>query len=255
MDLFSLTGRTAIVTGGSGGLGAGMAGGLSAAGANLVISGRNEAALEGAARSIQAETGNPVVWVTADVRESTGRKAILQKSLDTFGGLDILVNAAGNQLRIPALDYTEADWDSILDVQLKAVFFMSQEAVKAVKDSGQKLKIINIASLNSRFGFAERTAYVAAKGGILQLTKCLANEWAQYQVYVNAMAPGYFNTEMTASLFQNQDWLDHFFLRRCPLKRGGTPEDLRGITVFLASDASDYISGETVFIDGGFSVC
>lgn len=278
-ELFSLKGKAAIVTGGGGGLGRGMAMGLSAAGASLVISGRNAKALEKTAKELQQTTGSPVKFAAGDVTKQEDRKRIIQTALEEYGRLDILVNGAGNQLRIPALDYTEAHWDSILDVQLKAVFFMCQEAVKQViawnghrdahektakqapeAGSGQaadtygKLKIINIASLNSRFGFSKRTAYVAAKGGIVQLTKCLANEWASYGVYVNAMAPGYFRTEMTESLFSDPEWTGQF-MSRLPLKRGGTPEDLAGLTVFLASAASDYITGETVYIDGGFSVC
>lgn len=259
--LFSLKGKTAIVTGGGGGLGRGMALGLSAAGASLVISGRNAKALEKTAKELQQATGSPVKFAVGDVTKQEDRKRIIQTALEEYGRLDILVNGAGNQLRIPALDYTEAHWDSILDVQLKAVFFMCQEAVKQViawnghqSPADGKLKIINIASLNSRFGFSKRTAYVAAKGGIVQLTKCLANEWASYGVYVNAMAPGYFRTEMTESLFSDPEWTGQF-MSRLPLKRGGTPEDLAGLTVFLASAASDYITGETVYIDGGFSVC
>lgn len=277
-ELFSLKDKAAIVTGGSGGLGRGMALGLSAAGASLVISGRNATALEKTGKELQQITGSPVKCAVGDVTKEEDRKRIIQTALKEYGRLDILVNGAGNQLRIPALDYTEAHWDSILDVQLKAVFFMCQEAVKQViaqnslqqphqkaaaqaqvAGSGQtaasgRLKIINIASLNSRFGFAKRTAYVAAKGGIVQLTKCLANEWAAYGVSVNALAPGYFRTEMTESLFSDPEWTEQF-MARLPLKRGGTPEDLAGLTVFLASAASDYITGETVYIDGGFSVC
>ena len=235
---FSLAGRTAVVTGGAGGLGRGIAKGLSEAGANVVITGRNEEKMKKIAAQISEETGNPVAIALGDVRFEEDRNNIIKTAADTFGQIDILVNAAGNQLRIPALDYNEADWDSIVDVQLKGVFFMSQAATKLAIEKGNKLKIVNIASLNSRFGFAERTAYVAAKGAI-----------------VNAMAPGYFNTEMTACLFEDKEWYENFLLKRLPLKRGGTPEDMAGLTVFLASDASDYITGETVYIDGGFSVC
>lgn len=251
---FSLAGRTAVVTGGAGGLGRGIAKGLSEAGANVVISGRKADVMKKVAEEISAETGNPVETVIGDVRFEEDRNNIINAAITKFGQIDILVNAAGNQLRIPALDYKEEDWDGILDVQLKAVFFMSQAATKKAIENGNKLKIINIASLNSRFGFAERTAYVAAKGGIVQLTKCLANEWAKYNVFVNAMAPGYFNTEMTACLFNDEKWLENL-MRRLAIKRGGEPSDMAGLTVFLASDASDYITGETVYIDGGYSVC
>lgn len=251
---FSLAGKTAIVTGGAGGLGRGMAKGLSEAGANVVISGRNVEKMEKVAKEITEATGNKVVTAIGDVRYAEQRENILNTALENFGQVDILVNAAGNQLRIPALDYNEEDWASIIDVQLTGVFFMSQLVAKAAIKKGNKLKIINIASLNSRFGFQQRTAYVAAKGAIVQLTKTLANEWAQYNIFCNAMAPGYFNTEMTACLFEDPEWSANL-MRRLAIKRGGEPEDMAGLTVFLASDASDYITGETVYIDGGYSVC
>ena len=251
---FSLAGRIALVTGGAGGLGRGMTKGLSEAGANVVISGRNVEKMTEVANAIEKETGNKVVIAVGDVRFKEDRENIMKTVLNNFGQIDILVNGAGNQLRIPALDYNEEDWASIIDVQLTGVFFMSQLAAKAAIKNGNKLKIINIASLNSRFGFQQRTAYVAAKGGIVQLTKTLANEWAQYNIFCNAMAPGYFNTEMTACLFEDPEWSANL-MRRLAIKRGGEPEDMAGLTVFLASDASDYITGETVYIDGGFSIC
>lgn len=253
MDLFSLKGKTAIVIGGSRGLGKGIATGLSAAGADVVICSRNQNDLDVAAKEISSVTCGNVKGLAVDITSCKACQEIVDKVASEFGHIDILVNSAGLNIRKSVLDFQEADWDKVMDVQIKYVFFLSQAVAKHMIANNIKGKIINIASLNSELGFKNMIAYVAAKGGIRQITKAMANELAEYGIGVNAIGPGYFETEMTKPLFQDQENVKRF-LSRIPVKRIGIPEDLIGAAVFLASSASDYVVGQTIYVDGGWLI-
>ncbi len=175
---------------------------------------------------------------------------MIKDTLDEFGRIDILVNNAGTVIRKPSLEITEEDWDKVVNTILKASFFCAQAAAK-VMIKQKKGKIINIGSLTSVRGLPGIIPYVASRGGILQLTKGLAVEWAPYKINVNAIGPGYFKTQQTAPLFADREWVKKT-VARIPLGRTGIPQDLAGVVVFLASEASDYITGQMIFIDGGW---
>ncbi|MDI3535152.1 MAG: hypothetical protein PWQ82_1517 [Thermosediminibacterales bacterium] len=250
LELFSLKGKTAIINGASRGLGKGMATALAAAGADVVLASRSEYVLKQVAQEIQANTGSKAVPVAFDITKIEDVNKLVEKTMSEFGKIDILVNAAGMNIRKPAVEVTESDWDYLMSVQLKGVFFTTQ-AVAKVMIKQKKGKIINTASLTSEIGLPNICIYCAAKGGISQLTKALAIEWAKYNINVNAVGPGYFKTEMTKPLFEDKEKLEGL-LRRIPMDRTGLPEDLAGTVIFLASDASDYITGQTVYVDGGW---
>lgn len=252
---FSLDGKTAIVVGGSKGLGFGMATGLAKAGANVVLVSRNQAQLDDAAARISADTSNGnVVGFATDITSIENINGLVQKVCDKFGQIDILFNGAGVNKRFSALEFTEEDWDTVQDTQLKYVFFMCQAVARQMVEKGIKGKIINIASLTSQLGLPNMVSYCAAKGAIVQITKAMANEWAQYGINVNAIGPGYYETEMTAPLFADEKRRAELFAR-IPQKRFGLPSDLAGAAVFLASEASDYITGQVIYVDGGFLCC
>ena len=240
---FSLKEKTAIVVGGSKGLGFGMATGLAQAGANVVLVSRNQGQLDDAAAKISQETGNEnVVGFATDITSVENINGLIAKVCDKFGQVDILFNGAGVNKRFSALEFTEADWDIVQDTQLKYVFFMCQAVAKQMVEKGIKGKIINIASLTSRLGLPNMISYCAAKGAIVQITKAMANEWAQYGINVNAIGPGYYETEMTAPLFADEKRRAELFAR-IPQKKFGLPSDLAGAAVFLASEASVAIWG------------
>lgn len=253
MDLFSLKGKTAIVIGGSKGLSKGIATGFSAAGADVVICSRKQNELDDAAKEISIITGGVVKGIVADITSGAACQELVEKVAAEFGHIDILLNGAGLNIRKSVLDYEEADWDKVMDVQIKYVFFMGQAVAKHMIANNIKGKIINIASLNSELGFRNMIAYVAAKGGIRQITKAMAHELAEYGIGVNAIGPGYFETEMTKPLFQDPETVKRF-LSRIPAKKIGVPEDLIGTAVFLASSASDYVVGQTIYVDGGWLI-
>jgi len=252
MELFSLNGKTAIVIGGSKGLGKGMATGLASAGANVVLVSRTQAELDAAAAEISAETKSNAWGYAANITSLEGIDGLIQAVDKKFGGIDILINAAGINIRKTALDFTEEDWDTVQNTQLKYVFFMCQQTAKYMISKDIKGRIINIASLTSSLGFPNMISYAAAKGGIAQITKSLSKEWAGYGINVNAIAPGYYETAMTKAIFENKEYAAKLLLR-IPLNRFGFPEDLAGIAVFLASDASNYITGQIIYVDGGFT--
>lgn len=253
MDLFDLKGKTAVVIGGSKGLGRGMATGLSLAGAHVVIASRKQQELDQTAKEIMEQTGNPVKGIAVDICSMKNVEEFVAKCVDHLGQIDILVNSAGINIRKTTLEFTEEDWDRVLDTQLKYVFFMCQAVAKHMVSRGIHGKIINIGSLNSVLGLKNMPAYCAAKGGILQVTKAMANDLAQYGICVNAIGPGYFETEMTKPLFVQPEYVKRFN-ERIPMQRTGLPEDLMGITVFLASSASDYVTGQIVYVDGGWLI-
>lgn len=251
----SLKGKTAVVIGGSKGLGFGMATGLAQASANVVLVSRNQGQLDEAAAKITGETSNDnVIGISADITAIENINALVEKVCDKFGQIDILFNGAGVNKRFSALEFTEADWDAVQDTQLKYVFFMCQAVARQMIEKGIKGKIINIASLTSQLGLPNMISYCAAKGAIVQITKAMANEWAQYGINVNAIGPGYYETEMTAPLFADEKRRAELFAR-IPQKRFGLPSDLAGAAVFLASEASDYVTGQVLYVDGGFLCC
>lgn len=245
-SLFSLQGKTAIVTGASRGLGRGAAIALAQAGARVMLVGRDKSALA----EVQAALGERAKVFTADVTHSDEMMEVVSATLQESETIDILVNNAGIIRRSPALDYSGEDWNAVLDTNLNAVFSWSQAVGKIMIEQGGG-KIINVASLLSFTGGLNVAAYAAAKGGVAQLTKSLANEWAKYNVNVNAIAPGYFMTDATAALRANSARSEQI-LSRIPAGRWGEPEDLAGAVIFLASQASDYVSGHVLVVDGGF---
>lgn len=247
LDLFNLDGKVAVVTGASRGIGQAIAIGLAKAGADVVIVGRKN--LEETEKFI-SET-KKCLKVYADLFDlDNAKNLIINETLKEFGRLDILVNNAGIQRRNPALVFTEKDWDDVIQVNLKAVFILSQAAAAIMKENGWG-KIINMASMLSFQGGITVPAYAASKGGVAQLTKALANEWARYGINVNAIAPGYIATEMNEALIADEV-RNRQILERIPAVRWGKPEDLVGGTIFLASHASDYVNGHILCIDGGW---
>ena len=247
-NLFDLTGKVAIVTGSNTGLGAGMAIALAAAGCDIV----------GANRSSPAETalrveaaGRRFVDVRADLSTLAPIDTIVEAAMDNFGRVDILVNNAGIIRRCDALEFSEADWDAVIDVNLKGAFFLSQAVARQIVQVGGRGKIINVASMLSFQGGIRVPSYTASKSGVLGLTRLLANEWAARGINVNAIAPGYMQTDNTAQLREDPQRSEEI-LARIPAGRWGVPEDLAGAAVFLASAASDYVHGHTLAVDGGW---
>jgi 2-deoxy-D-gluconate 3-dehydrogenase len=244
---FGLEGRVAAVTGANTGLGRAIAEALAAAGADIALIGRSDPAETAAA--IHA-MGRRAAWIDADLGEQPDHAGIVGRTIQALGGLHVLVNNAGIIRRANAIDFTEADWDAVLDVNLKAVFFLSQAAARHMIPNGGG-KIINIASMLSFQGGIRVPSYTASKSGIAGLTRLLANEWASQGINVNAIAPGYFATNNTAAL-QADAKRNAEILARIPAARWGDPRDLGGAAVFLASRASNYVHGIILPVDGGW---
>ena len=249
MGAFKLDGRVALVTGGSGGLGAAIAVALAEAGAHVACHG-NTRTPDRTCETIR-KAGGVAHAVTGDLREAQTARVLIEETLHRFGRLDILVNNAGTIRRAPAVDYREEDWAAVIEVNLTSVFRLSQLAGKHMIESERGGKIINIASLLSFQGGITVPAYAASKGGVAQLTKALANEWAKHNINVNAIAPGYMRTTNTAAL-QADETRNRQILERIPAGRWGEPEDLAGAAVFLSSTASEYINGHILVVDGGW---
>lgn len=252
-NLFDLTGKVAIVVGGATGLGRGMATGLANAGATVVIASRRMEVLEKAAKEMSAETGGTVVPMQLNVTSLTAIHAFVAKVGEQFGRIDILINSAGINIRKSALDFEEADWDQVTDTQIKYVFFMDQAVGRYMVEHGIKGRIINVGSLSSAIGLKNMVAYCASKGAIVQLTKALANEWAQYGICVNAIGPGYYFTEMTEPLLKDPAVVQKYE-EKIPMARLGLPADLATTAVYLASEASSYVTGQIVYVDGGWLI-
>ncbi|MGN0734506.1 MAG: SDR family NAD(P)-dependent oxidoreductase [Anaerovoracaceae bacterium] len=250
-EMFSLKGKTAIVIGGSKGIGKGMAEGLASAGATVVICSRNQKDLDAAANDIMQKTGGEAVGIATDITSVAACEGLVAKVADMFGHIDILINAAGVNARKSVLDFTEEDWDKVQNVQLKYVFFMCQAVARHMVANNIKGRIINTASISSVIGLKNMISYCAAKGGIVQMTKGMAVELAEYGINVNCMAPGYTSTEMTAPLF-NDPVKRAEMMTRIPQKRFGLPEDYAAIAVYLASPGADYITGQLITVDGGW---
>jgi 2-dehydro-3-deoxy-D-gluconate 5-dehydrogenase len=248
MTLFDLSGRVAVVTGGNGGIGLGMARGLAGAGANIVVAARGAEKAEAAVAAL----GGKSVFIAVDVADENSCRAMIDRTVDHFGRVDILVNNAGTSIRKPPESYTLPEWHAVLDTNLTGAFVCSQAAHPAMKRSGGG-KIINIGSMFALFGSAYAAPYAASKGALVQLTKSLAAAWAEDNIQVNAVLPGWIDTELTRGARQQVAGLHERVLARTPAGRWGVPEDLAGIAVFLASPAADFVTGAAIPVDGGFS--
>jgi NAD(P)-dependent dehydrogenase (short-subunit alcohol dehydrogenase family) len=248
--LFDLSGRVALVTGASRGLGQGFGRALARAGADLVLTSRTAAALDGVRREIEG-LGRRAVPVELDVRDRGSIERMAEAAHAAFGRLDILVCNAGCNVRKAALDVTWDDWNLVLDTNLRGAFFVAQ-AVARIMIPQRYGRIINIGSVTSVFGYAGIGPYCASRGGIKQLTMSLADEWGPYGITVNCLAPGWFQTAQTQALYDNRAWVE-YICDRIPLKRPGQPQDLDGAIVFLASEESRYVTGQTLLVDGGIS--
>jgi 2-deoxy-D-gluconate 3-dehydrogenase len=248
LDQFKLDGRVALVTGASAGLGQAIAIALAEAGADVACHG-NSRSPEATCDEVSL-TGRAALPVIGDLAKTETPAELIEATVKRFGRLDILVNNAGTIRRAPAVDYSEADWATVIQVNLSAVFRLSQLAGRQMISQGQG-KIVNIASLLSFQGGITVPAYAASKGGVAQLTKALSNEWAGKGINVNAIAPGYMRTDNTKAL-QADETRNRQILERIPAGRWGEPSDLAGAAVFLASPASDYINGEVLVVDGGW---
>ncbi|EMO7187758.1 2-dehydro-3-deoxy-D-gluconate 5-dehydrogenase KduD [Pluralibacter gergoviae] len=248
LDAFSQAGKVAVVTGCNTGLGQGMAVGLAEAGCDIVGINRSEPA-ETAAK-VEA-LGRRFLSLSADLRSTDGIPQLLKQAVDEFGHIDILVNNAGLIRRQDALEFSEADWDDVMNVNVKTLFFLSQAVAKQFIKQGSGGKIINIASMLSFQGGIRVPSYTTSKSGVMGLTRLLANEWAQHGINVNAIAPGYMTTNNTEQLRADEQRSAEI-LDRIPAGRWGVPDDLKGPIVFLASAASDYVNGYTIAVDGGW---
>lgn len=249
LDQFKLQDRIALVTGASTGLGAAIAIALAEAGAQVACHG-NSRSPESTCEQIKS-AGGVAHAITGDLSQSETPKNLVAQTLERFGRIDILINNAGTIRRAPAAEYSDEDWATVIEVNLSSVFRLSKLAGKQMIERGEGGKIVNIASLLSFQGGITVPAYAASKGGVAQLTKALANEWAKHRINVNAIAPGYMRTANTAAL-QADETRNRQILERIPAGRWGDPEDLAGAAVFLASQASDYINGHVLVVDGGW---
>jgi gluconate 5-dehydrogenase len=250
-NFFDLSGKTALITGGSRGIGLAIAKGLAQHGANIAIIARTQKQLEQAQKQIQADTNKQVLTFPFDLTNTEKIGDFFTDIVSETKSIDILVNCAGITRRAPAEDINLNDWNEVIDVNLTAVFVISQAFCQHLKQIGASGKIINIGSLTCQAARPTTTAYASSKGGVLMLTKSLAVEWAKYNINVNAIGPGYIATDLTAPLQADQN-INNWVISKTPLGRWGQPNDLVGTAVFLASSASDFITGQIIYVDGGW---
>jgi 2-deoxy-D-gluconate 3-dehydrogenase len=250
--MFDLSGKIALVTGGNGGIGLGMARGLGQAGAAIVIVGRNEAKSARAVRELQAD-GIEAASLPTDVADEAAVQRLFDAVRERYGRLDILVNNAGSTIRKPPQDMPLADWRAVMDVNLTSAFLCCRAAYPLMKAAGAG-KVINIASILSIFGAPYAAPYCASKGGIVQYTKSIALAWAKDAIQANAVLPGWISTELTDGARAEVPGLNERVLARTPAGRWGQPADLAGIAVFLASPASDFVTGAAIPVDGGYAI-
>ncbi|MDQ6639721.1 MAG: SDR family oxidoreductase [Pseudomonadota bacterium] len=248
--LFDLSGMRALVTGGNSGLGEAMARALGLAGARVLLVARREAELAHAAAAM-ATDGIEAAWLAADLTDTASLAAVASAAAERLGGVDILLNAAGINLRQPFAEVTPASWNRQLAVHLSAPFFLTQALAPGMRERGHG-RVINVASLQSYRAFADSAPYGTAKGGVVQLTRAIAETWSPHGITCNAIGPGFFPTPLTAAVFADDD-LAARRAAQTAVGRNGTLEDLTGITVFLASRASAYITGQTIMVDGGYT--
>ena len=249
-SLFDLTGKAAIVTGASRGLGQQMSQALARAGADLVITSRSKDRLADSQREIEA-IGRRAVPLELDVRDYDSIQRMADDAWAAYGKIDVLVNNAGCNVRKRAVEVTWEEWNLILDTNLRGPFFVSQAVAKKMIPRGYG-RIINIGSVTAVFGYSGLAPYGASRGGVKQLTMSLADDWGSYGITVNCLAPGWFKTAQSAALYENKAWVLYIW-DGIPLTRPGRPRDLDGAVVFLASEASEYVTGQTLLVDGGIS--
>ena len=249
-NLFDLSGKVAIVTGASRGLGQYFGRALATAGADLVITSRNLETLDPFQKEVES-MGRKALPLQLDVRNFDSIQQMVEEAWRHYGQIEILVNNAGCNVRKPSVDVTWDDWNLVLDTNLRGTFFVAQ-AVARKMIPRRYGKIINIGSVTSVFGFAGLAPYCASRGGVKQLTMALADDWGKFGITVNCLAPGWFKTAQTRVLYEDEAWVD-YLVDRIPLKRPGTPKDLDGAVVFLASDAAEYVTGQTILVDGGIT--
>jgi 2-deoxy-D-gluconate 3-dehydrogenase len=247
-----LKGRVAVVTGGNGGIGLGMARGMGAAGATIVVAGRNAEKSRRAVAELGA-LGAEAAAIEVDVADEASVNTLVRAAVDRFGRLDILVNNAGMNIRKPVHELSLAEWRQVLDTNLTSAFLLSRAVYPIMKKNGGG-KIINIGSMMSIFGASFAPAYAASKGGIVQLTKATATAWARDNIQVNAVLPGWIDTELTTNARREVAGLHERVLARTPASRWGVPDDLSGIAVFLGGPASDFVTGTAIAVDGGYSI-
>ena len=250
-NLFDLSGKTALVTGGNRGIGLAIAKGLAEHGADIAIIARTKSQLDDAAQQIKADTGKKVWTFPFDLQNTEAIESLFNEIIKQTKGIDILVNCAGTTIRGPAEDIDLKAWNHVLDLNLTAILATSQAFCRHRKQCEKSGKIINIGSLMCHGARATTAAYASSKGGLLMLTKTLAVEWAKYKINVNAIGPGYIATDLTAPLQADKDF-NNWVLSKTPLERWGRPEDLVGTAVLLASSAADFLTGQIIYIDGGW---
>jgi len=250
LDLFDLSGKTGIVTGASRGIGKEIAFVLAEAGVNLALVSRNEELLIENCRKIK-EMGRKAIYIKTDVGNKKEIEVAVKKSLQEFDRIDVLINCAGLNIRGNVEDFSEEEYEKVMNINLKGTFFFSQLVGKSMIKQ-KRGKIINISSLASVVGGENTPIYSASKGGIKQLTKAMAVAWAKYNINVNAIGPGFFRTDMTEVLYEKENTREKI-INRIPMRRWGNPKkDLAGAVIFLSSTASDYMTGQTIYIDGGY---
>ena len=252
MNLFDLKGKVAVITGGNGGIGLGMARGIASLGAGIVIAGRNEDKAGSALQALR-DMGAEASFIAADVTSKAACQALFDSAVQKHGRVDILVNNAGTSVRKMPQDLSEDEWHHVLDTNLTSAFFCSQAAYpEMVKQGGGKM--INIGSMMSLFGAPYATAYAASKGGIVQMTRAMATAWAKDNIQVNAVLPGWIDTDLTKRAREQVSGLHDSVEKRTPHGRWGVPDDMAGVAAFLASSASDFVTGTAIPVDGGFSI-
>ena len=249
--MFNLEGKNAFISGASRGLGRQFANALAKAGANVVITSRTLESLESTKQEIEA-IGRKCINIKMEVLEEESIINAVKKAETELGPISILINNAGCNIRKPALEVTWQDWETVVDTNLKGAFFLAKEIAKGMTERGYG-RIVNIGSVTSVAGYAGLGPYGASRGGIKQLTMSLAHDWGDKGVTVNCLAPGWFKTEQNSNLFENSEWVS-YIEERIPLGRVGRPNDLDGTCIFLSSDASAYVTGQTLLVDGGISV-
>lgn len=250
LEKFSLKGKSGIITGGGTGLGKGMATALIQAGAEILIVGRRKDVLEKTAKELR-HFGGPVIPFPADLSKMEDISQIVDQAIRQFGKIDFLFNNAGSIHRAPCEEYSEADWDGVIQTNLKAPFFLAQAVAKTMMAAKRPGSIVNTSSLIAFIGGKNVPAYAASKAGINHVTKSMANGWAKSGIRVNAIAPGWFSTDLTEAVRKNKGRYAEL-TARIPMGRWGNPEELGGAAVFLASDASSYVTGQTIVVDGGW---